>query len=132
MTWNSPAVPSASSASATARSSPTKNFRSQNKPTNTRGPLITRIDTNKMNNINDLIYPTECYKIVGGCFEVYNEKGCGFLEPVYHDCLELEFGLQQIPFVHEPSLRLTYKGQPIRHGYSPDFTCWDKIVLEIK
>lgn len=82
--------------------------------------------------MSELIYSGECYQIVGACFEVYNEKGCGFLEPVYHDCLELEFGLQAIPFLHEPALRLTYKGQPIKHGYSPDFTCWDKMVVELK
>lgn len=79
-----------------------------------------------------LIHAKECYQIVGGCFEVYNEKGCGFLEPVYHDCLELEFGLQAIPFLREPALQLAYKGKPIQHRYSPDFTCWDKIVVELK
>ena len=82
--------------------------------------------------MNDLIHAKDCYQIVGACFEVYNDKGCGFLEPVYHDCLGLEFGLQQIPFLHEPQLRLTYKGQAIRHTYSPDFTCWNKIVVELK
>ncbi len=25
----------------------------------------------------------ETYRILGACFEVYNEMGCGFLEPVY-------------------------------------------------
>ena len=82
--------------------------------------------------MSELIYPKECYQIIGACFEVYNDKGGGFLEPVYHDCLEREFGLQQIPFLHEPPLRLAYKGQPIKHTYSPDFTCWDKIVVELK
>ena len=82
--------------------------------------------------MNDLILAKECYQIVGACFEVYNDKGCGFLEPVYHDCLELEFGLQAISFLHEPVLHLTYKGRQIRHTYSPDFTCWDKIVVELK
>ena len=33
--------------------------------------------------MNDLIFAKECYQIVGACFEVYNDKGCGFLEPVY-------------------------------------------------
>jgi len=80
----------------------------------------------------DLIYPDESYAIVGACFDVYNEKGCGFLEPVYHDCMELELGLRNIPFVHEPQLALTYKEFPLKHSYSPDFTCWDKIVLELK
>ena len=82
--------------------------------------------------MSDLVYAKECYQIVGACFEVYNEKGCGFLEPIYHDCLEVEFGLQGIPFSHEPSLHLTYKGQAIRHRYSPDFTCWGRIQNVLK
>ena len=32
--------------------------------------------------IEDLIYKEECYEIMGGCFAVYKDKGCGFLEPV--------------------------------------------------
>ena len=31
----------------------------------------------------ELIFKEESYKITGACFEVYREKGCGFLEPVY-------------------------------------------------
>jgi GxxExxY protein len=34
----------------------------------------------------------ETYRILGACFEVYKEKGCGFLEPVYQDCMEVEIG----------------------------------------
>ncbi len=82
--------------------------------------------------MNNLIYPEESYAIVGACFDVYNDKGCGFHEPVYHDCMEIELGLRQIPFVHEPMLPLTYKGFPLKHSYSPDFTCWNKIVIELK
>ncbi len=33
--------------------------------------------------MSELIVAKECYQIVGACFEVYNEKGCGFLEQVY-------------------------------------------------
>jgi GxxExxY protein len=82
--------------------------------------------------MSELIYGKEAYEIVGACFEVYNEKGNGFLEPVYHDCVELELGFRQIPFIHEPPLNLSYKGHPLKHGYSPDFSCWDKIILELK
>ena len=35
----------------------------------------------------EIIYKQESYAIIGACFEVYNEKGCGFLEPVYQECL---------------------------------------------
>lgn len=72
------------------------------------------------------------YKILGACFEVYNEKGCGFLEPVYQECLELELGLQEIPFIPKPSLALVYKGHPLKHRYEPDVICFDNIVIEIK
>lgn len=82
--------------------------------------------------MSELIYPDESYAIMGAAFDVYNEKGSGFLEPIYHDCMELELGLRRIPFVHEPPLILKYKGIPLRHSYSPDFTCWDKIILELK
>jgi hypothetical protein len=33
----------------------------------------------------ELIYKDESFKIMGACFEVYNELGCGFLEPVYQE-----------------------------------------------
>ena len=33
----------------------------------------------------------ESYAIMGACFEVYREKGCGYLEAVYQECLEIEF-----------------------------------------
>jgi GxxExxY protein len=48
--------------------------------------------------MKDLIYPDECYKIIGACFEVYKEKGGGFLESVFQECLDFEFGFQEMPF----------------------------------
>jgi len=80
----------------------------------------------------ELIYKEESYKIVGACFEVYREKGCGFLEPVYQECLEIELRLQGIPFVPQKPLLLEYKGCPLRSKYQPDFVCYDRIVLELK
>lgn len=40
--------------------------------------------------MTEIIYKKESYAIIGACFEVYNEKGCGFLEPVYQECLGIE------------------------------------------
>ena len=31
----------------------------------------------------ELIYKEESYAIMGACFAVYKDKGCGFLEPVW-------------------------------------------------
>ena len=80
----------------------------------------------------ELIYKEECYAIVGACFEVYNELGAGFLEPVYQECLELEFGFQRIPFLAQASLALTYKGHPLKQRYVPDFKCFETIIVELK
>ena len=74
----------------------------------------------------------ETFEIIGACFEVYNEKGCGFLEPVYQECLEIELGLRHIPHSPQKQLRLEYKGRPLKHTYEPDFICFNKVVLEIK
>lgn len=80
----------------------------------------------------EVIFKNESYKIIGACFEVYNEKGCGFLEPVYQECLELEFPAQNIPIVAQQHLELNYKGQILKSVYIPDFVCYGKIILEIK
>jgi hypothetical protein len=52
--------------------------------------------------IMELIYKDESYAIIGACFEVYKDKGCGFHEPIYHECLEIELEFQGIPFLSKP------------------------------
>ena len=79
-----------------------------------------------------MVHREESYSIMGASFEVYKEKGCGFLEPVYQECLEIELGLRKIPFRAQLALPLFYKGVPLKHAYVPDFICFSKIVLEIK
>ena len=79
-----------------------------------------------------LLFKAESYKIVGGCFEVYKEKGNGFLEAVYQECLVLEFTNQGIPFIEKPRLRLDYKGRELKQTYEPDFLCFDEIIVELK
>ena len=73
------------------------------------------------------VWPT-----VGACFEVYKVMGCGFLEAVYQECLEMELTLQGSAFQCQPELKLRYKGTRLKQTYEPDFILFDKIVLEIK
>ena len=80
----------------------------------------------------DLLFKEEAYRIIGACFEVYNEKGCGFVESVYQECLEIELGIQQIPFVPQVELSLFYKDRPLIQKYKPDFICYGKIIVELK
>ena len=69
---------------------------------------------------------------MGACFEVYNEKGCGFLESVYHECLAIEFEHQQIPAISKPALTLSHRDRTLVQRYSPDFICYQKIIVELK
>jgi GxxExxY protein len=79
-----------------------------------------------------IFFKDECYAIQGAIFEVYREMGCGFLEMVYQECLERELDRRDIPFVAQPELWLSYKGERLRQTYMPDFVCFDKIIVELK
>src|SRR6266568_75087 len=80
----------------------------------------------------ELIYKEESYAIIGACFEIYKNKGCGFHEPIYHECLEIEFEFQRIPFLSKPPQTLQYRGRTLVQTFNPDFICYDKIIVEIK
>ena len=82
--------------------------------------------------MTEIIYKSESYAIIGACFEVYNEKNCGFLEPVYQECLGIEFEHQRIPAIAKPSLALSYRGRTLKQTYEPDYICCGKIIVELK
>ena len=82
--------------------------------------------------MTEIIYKKESYAIIGACYEVYNSKGCGFLEPVYHECLVIEFEHQRIPAISKPMLTLNYRGLTLLQTYQPDFIRFEKIILELK
>ena len=84
------------------------------------------------NQMAEIIYKSESYAIIGACFEVYNEKGCGFLEPVYQECLGIEFEYRNIPAIAKPALRLSYRGRILAQTYEPDFVCFEKVIVELK
>jgi GxxExxY protein len=64
--------------------------------------------------------------------EVSNELGCGFLEAVYQEALELEFQSANIPFISQKEIIIQYKNTILDKKYYADFLCFDSIILEIK
>jgi GxxExxY protein len=82
--------------------------------------------------VTGLIYKEESYATIGACVAVYKDKGCGFLEPVYHECLAIEFELRGISFVSKRAQTLQYRGRTLVQTFSPDFICYEKIIVEIK
>jgi GxxExxY protein len=81
---------------------------------------------------DELLYARETFTIRGAVFDVQRSLGGGFLEAVYQECLGLEFAARGIPFVGLRPLELRYKGQLLRQRYTPDFVCFEKIIVELK
>lgn len=59
-----------------------------------------------------IVFKEESHKIMGAYFEVHKEKGYGFLEAVYQECLAM-----QVPFGGEASDSTGIQGKtaPARH-----------------
>ena len=82
--------------------------------------------------MSELVLPDESYRILGACFEVYKQMGCGFNEIVYQECLEIELRHCGIPFVPQVHQSLFYRDTRLVSHFVPDFICFEKIILEIK
>lgn len=82
--------------------------------------------------MKELLFKEETYLIRGAIFEVYKTIGCGFLESVYQECLELEFAANKIPFQRQVELQVVYKNQTLQHTFKADLICYDKIIIELK
>ena len=74
----------------------------------------------------------ENYTIVGLCMEVHRLLGCGLLEIVYKDALEIEFKNHNIPYQREKEFSIEYKGIILPHKFYADFIVYDDIILEVK
>ena len=79
-----------------------------------------------------IYYKQESYEIIGAAFEVYNKLGHGFLEAVYHECLEIEFKKRGIPYEREKDIKIFYDGIELAQSYRAVFVCYDKIIVELK
>ena len=82
--------------------------------------------------MSDIILAQEYYNVKGACIEVHKYLGCGFLEKVYQDALEIELKLRGIPYEREKRAVIEYKGQIIDHDYVTDFICYDSLIVELK
>ncbi len=74
----------------------------------------------------------ETYKIIGACMEVHRNLGCGLLEIIYKDALEIEFRANNIAFEREKEFKIHYKEVELPRKYIADFVVNGDIILEIK
>ena len=82
--------------------------------------------------MDNIIFRSESFKIIGAALEVHKTIGCGFTEPIYQEAFEEELRLCGIPFEREKTFQITYKGKTLSKNFRPDFVCYDKIIVELK
>ena len=80
----------------------------------------------------ELIYPKESNMLQKLALQLHNELGCGFKEKVYQDTFEILLKENNIPYVREKHIALTFHGVSLSHDFFYDFLCWDKIGIELK
>ena len=72
------------------------------------------------------------HAIIGAAMEVHRTLGCGFLEAVYQEALNIELKKRDIPFRREVELPVHYKGEQLNVSYRADFICFDTVIVELK
>ncbi|HEY3763443.1 MAG TPA: GxxExxY protein [Verrucomicrobiae bacterium] len=79
-----------------------------------------------------LIFKEEVYAIIGAAMEVHKEKGCGFAEPVYQECMEIELAGRNVPAEAQKEMKIFYKRRQLKKTYLADFIAYGKIIVELK
>ena len=90
------------------------------------------MNTNGSQRETSSLLKQEGYDFMAAAFEVYNEMGCGFLQDVYHESMELELTQRKIPFVSRPILPIFYKGHALKKRYEADLIVIGEIIVELK
>jgi GxxExxY protein len=69
--------------------------------------------------------------VIGAAIEVHRVLGPGFNESVYEQALCRELELRSIPFVRQPNVSVSYKGQVVGEGRM-DLLIANELVVELK
>jgi GxxExxY protein len=70
-------------------------------------------------------------RIIGLAMEVHRTLGCGFVESIYCNALEIELRNNNIFFEREKRFHVSYKGTEIGY-FDADFLIDKRLVVEVK
>lgn len=79
----------------------------------------------------EVIYPELSYQIMEIIFEVHNQLGPGFSEELYERAVVIELKKRNIPFEHQKTIPVFYKGE-LLGNYRLDLIIDGKIIAELK
>jgi len=82
--------------------------------------------------MNDFLFKSEGYQLIGAALEVYNEQGHQLSEDIYQASLEIELQRRKIPYDPQFRLDVYYKGFKLKPYFIPDLFVFDEIVVELK
>jgi len=74
----------------------------------------------------------ESYAVIGAAMAVHTPLGCGFLEAVYQEAMELELAARAVPFQREVPVPIFYRGTKLHTAYRVDYLCYGKLIVELK
>lgn len=80
---------------------------------------------------NAFLYKDLTGKIIGAAMEAHSTLGCGFLESVYGEALDVEFRSRNICFERQKSLGVFYKGKKVKQ-FVCDFLVAEAVLVELK
>lgn len=70
-------------------------------------------------------------KIIGAFYEVYNERGSGFLESVYQNAMVILLDEQGIKCETERPIQVKFRGHVVGE-FRPDIFVGDLVIVELK
>ena len=82
--------------------------------------------------MSELLLKDEVYAIVGAAMEVHSTLGCGFLEAVYQEAMEIELAARGILFQALVPIRIRYKNHLLKKEYVADLICFGEVIVELK
>jgi GxxExxY protein len=77
-------------------------------------------------------FKDKVFQIIGACMAVHSDKGNGYSEPVYQDCMQIELTHMEIPFDAQRNFPIRYRDIQLKHTYTPDLLCFGQIIVELK
>ena len=81
---------------------------------------------------NKYLYQELTGRIIHCCMDVHNELGCGFLEKVYQEALEIVLKEEGINYEREKHLPIQFRGTTLQCDYIADFVIDNKVIVELK
>ena len=81
---------------------------------------------------NKYLYQELTGRIIHCCMDVHNELGCGFLEKVYQEALEIVLKEEGINYEREKHLPIQFRGTILQCDYIADFVIDNKVIVELK